>query len=262
MAGTQLTGPESPPTLGTRPTPVGPRSRLVCTDAVKLVKGKPVLGPPKTGTCEPIQFASIAALLEQLYELSGRPALTELIFPNVRGGLLDWDNFRTGVWYEALRRAGIAAAAKPGADGAFYPYMLRHIGVTTMLHTRRHNGDGGYTPVEVAKQFSHTAGTLFRVYADVLDDIQGVAGKTMDEVITRVPRSVWGPMPGNADYVDEWLTTAEAAELTGLSVGALGDRLRRGTLRGRQVSGRHEVTRFELGWAGYAPHTKPNGTDL
>jgi integrase len=236
----------------TQRTAAGPLPRLCCPEAVKLVNGKPEVGAPKTGTCEPLQFPTIARLLDQLYELRGRPDLTALVFPNARGGLLDWNNFRQGVWYRALHRAGIAAAAAPSAAGAFHPYILRHIGVTTMLHVRRDIGDGAYTPVEVAKQFSHTAQTLFRVYADVLDDIQGVAGNTMDEVLTATLRDVWGPMPGDPDYVDEWLTTVEAAERTGLSVSSIGDRLRRGTIRGRRVNGRYQVTRFELDWTGLA----------
>src|SRR5437016_1627812 len=73
----------------------------------------------------------------------------------------------------------------------------RHMGSRPCFMLAATTARGSYTPVEVAGQFSHTAQTLFRAYAKVLDDVHGVACNTMNEIISGVLRDAWGPMPGD-----------------------------------------------------------------
>ncbi|MBA2358740.1 MAG: hypothetical protein H0V84_09975 [Actinobacteria bacterium] len=223
---------------------------ITADEAVKDVGGHLLLGQPKTGRRVLYLFDAIAELLELVWQAQGEPDLDALVFSNCDGGLLDWGNWRDDVWYPALERAGLAATRATSAPGAFDPYLLRHIGATTMLHARRHHGKGNYSSQEVARQFGHSAQTLHSVYADIPEKMHGIAGLTIDKIIRRAWRQVWGPMPGDADYEENLLTTAEASVLTGIRVNALGGRLRRGTLPGERRGSRYLVSEFNLVWHG------------
>jgi len=223
---------------------------ITADEAVKDLGGYLLLGQPKTGPRVLYLFDAIAELLELIWRAQGEPGLDALVFPNCDGGLLDWGNWRHRVWYPALERAGFAATRATSAPGAFDPYLLRHIGATTMLHARRHDRPGNYSSPEVARQFGHSAQTLHSVYADIPEDMHGIAGLTIDEIIRRAWREVWGPMPGAPDYEDKLLTTARAMELTGLAVNSLGGRIVRGTLPAQRRGSRYLVSEFDLVWHG------------
>ena len=136
----------------------GPLEMLTVDSAVKDLAGHLIEGEPKTGAREPTLFAAIAKQLEAIYQLKGGGDLDALTFPNRNGGLLDWGNWRTEVWYPALYRGGISNGPTADARGAFRPYDLRHVGITVMLHAQRPEG-GTYSRHEVAKQFGHTVAT-------------------------------------------------------------------------------------------------------
>ncbi len=128
---------------------------------------------------------------------------------------------------------------------------MRHIGVTTMLAAARHDGaPGNYSAAEVARQFGNSPETLNRVYHHLPADPHRIAGKTMSEILHDVFRAVWGAMPGDSDYQEILLTTAEASALTGIAIGNIGDRARRGTLPATRVGNRYLISEFDLAWTG------------
>jgi hypothetical protein len=227
----------------------GPLALIHVDAAVKDLAGHLVEGEPKTGERDLYLFAAVGEQLERIYELAGAGDLNALTFPNENGGLLDWGNWRQQAWYPALHRSGIAEAAAPKAKGAFWPYILRHVGVTVMLHAERPEG-GTYSEREAARQFGHTVQTPDRVYADIPKDMHGIAGMTIDEIIRNARREIWGPMPGDADYQEIEYELLQAEELTGLSRTALAGRLQRGTLPGVKRDRKWYITRFDLQWHG------------
>jgi hypothetical protein len=232
----------------------GPRSHMLIKEAVKDLAGHLILGEPKTGLYEPVIWPAIAEQLERVYQAQGCPDLDALVVPNEKGTLIDWGNW-TRRWYRALYRAGIAEAAEPMANGAFDPYLCRHIGVVTMLHAERPAAVGGgtYSMYEVATHHGHTIETLNKVYAGIPKDLLGIAGKTMDEIIRAGRRQAWGPIPGDSDYEEILYTTVEASALTGVSVTALGSRCSRGDLPAVMVKNRYQISDHHLILAGLLP---------
>lgn len=206
--------------------------------AVKNLRGHLLEGEPKTGARDLYLFASIAEQLEAIYQLAGCPGLDDLTFPNELGGLLQWGNWRKNIWYPALHRAGIANGPGADADGAFYPYVLRHVGATLMLHAERPDG-GSYSELEVARQFGHTVGTLERVYAAIPKDLHGIAGLTIDEILRNARRHFHGPMPGDPDYEEIEYDLLQAADLTGIHHKALAARIQRGSIPGSRRRGKY-----------------------
>jgi hypothetical protein len=71
----------------------------------------------------------------------------------------------------------------------------------------------------------------------------------VDEIIHSARRAVWGPLPGDDDFVDERLSLLVAARETGLSAKALAARIARGTLPSRDGS----IRRFDLLSLGLLP---------
>lgn len=230
----------------------GPRQRLSIDAAVKDLAGHLLEGEPKTGERDLDLFPAIAEWLELLYQLQGCPDLDTLVIPNRNGGLLDWGNYRDDAWYPALHRAGLTDEPTSAAPGGFHPYLLRHVGVTLMTHAERPEG-GTYARDEVAYQFGHTVGTLDRVYARIPNDLHGIGGRTMDEIIRNARRHVWGPMPGDPDYEQIEYDLLEAAELTGVKHKALAARIQRGSILGSKRKGKYYVTEFDLTWHGFIP---------
>jgi integrase len=249
------------------------KKHLEIDEAVKEPWGHIEIGEPKTGVRDPYLWPAVAEQLERIYQAQGCPPLDTLVFPNANGDHLSWTNWREDVWYRALETAGIAtppagfSAAVEGEKlaqrqykrakwaGAFRPYDLRHCVASMMFHAVRpaEEGGGNYTPLEIARQLGHDVRTLLGVYADVMHDIHGVAGLTMDEIIRAARREVWGPLPGDPDFEDEWLTTVEVSQLTGIAVNALGARIQRGSLPAIKQGSRYLISRHELRWRGYLP---------
>ena len=228
----------------------GPKRFMTVSFAIKNVGGRLLLGEPKTGTREVYLFDAVAEQLERIYIAQGRPLLDSLVAPNIRGTFQDWGNWRDRYWYPALHRAGISDAPEAAAPRAFDPYLLRHILAGAMTHAVRPVLGGTYSRAEVARQLGHSVPTLDRVYADIPPDLHGIAGLTMDEIIRAARRDVFGPMPGETDFDDEFLTMHEAAGLTGIGHKSLAARIYRGTLPGREEGGRKLVSRFDLMWCG------------
>jgi len=233
----------------------GPRQLLHIDSSVKDLAGHLIEDEPKTGERDLYLIPAVAEWLELLYQLQDCPDLDSLNFPNRNGGLLDWGNFRSGVWYPALHRAGITDTPKASDPEAFYPYLLRHVGVTLMARAERPEG-GTYARDEVADQFGHTVPTLDRVYNHVLKNLDGVGGLTMDQIIRNARRHVWGPLPGDLDYQEDEYDLLEAAELTGKSRNALAAQIQRGSIPGTKRKCKLYVTKFDLAWHGLI------GTDL
>jgi len=234
-------------------TAVGPRSTISIEGALKDVRGRLMTGPTKNHEeRDAILWGVVAETLEQLYQMQGCPSLDSFVFPNRDGGYTRWDNFRERVFYESLYRAGISTAPEAGATGAFTPYQLRHAAATSMFHVVRPGGHAHgraalYSPMDIADHLGNTTQVLLDTYAKVSgEDIQKAGGTTMDELIRWARREVWGAMPGDADYLEEQLSLVDAAEMTGLSVKALGARARRGTLPASWGAGKYRVTRFNL----------------
>ncbi len=225
----------------------GPRPYILLREAVKDLGFALVTGEAKTGVHEPVLWPAIAEQLERVWQAQGRPGLDTLVCPNARGTFLDWGNWRRR-WYRALHISGIAEGPETDSPGAFEPYLCRHIAAVTMTHAQRpeHVGGGVYSRYEVARHLGHTVQTLDRVYADVPDDLLGIAGLTMDEIIRRARREQWGPIPGDTDYEETTYTIAEAAELTGRSVGAIGARVSRGALPANRENGLLRVSDHHL----------------
>ena len=46
-----------------------------------------------------------------------------------------------------------------------------------------------------------------------LQDLFGIAGMTMDEIVRAGRRAAWRPIPGDADYEEILYTTVEASQL-------------------------------------------------
>jgi hypothetical protein len=233
----------------------GPLKRIWIDAAVKDLAGHLLEGEPKTGERDLALFPAVAEWLELLYQLQGCPDLDTLVIPNRNGGLLDWGNYRDDAWYPALHRAGLSNDPTAAAAGAFYPYLLRHVGVTLMTHAQRPEG-GTYARDEVADQFGHTVGTLDRVYSRIPKDLHGIGGRTMDEIMRNARRHVYGPMPGDPDYEQIEYDLLEAAELTGIKHKALAARIQRGSIPCSKRKGKYYVTHFDLAWHGLIP-TRP-----
>jgi hypothetical protein len=252
----------------------GPREKIEIEEAVKNVAGHLFTGQPKTGTRELHLFAFVAFLLECLYQAQGEPGLSALAFPGVHGGLLQWGNWVSNVWYPALYRSGVARTL-PGderrypTDGidAFDPYLLRHVGVITMLHALALEQDGRparYSEPEVARQFGHTTATLSRVYGGIPQDMHRVRGKFMSEIFEQAWHEIWGPMPGEEGYEEVLLTTPQASALIAahaetdarfkpVSVNSLGGRIARGSLPALQSGSRYLLSEWNLAWHGLIP---------
>ena len=88
--------------------------------------------------------------------------------------------------------------------------------------------------------------TLDKVYADIPPDLLGIAGLTMDEIIRRARREVWGAAPGVPDYEEILYTTKEASQLTGVSVSALCARCQRGSLPAVIDGGKYYISDHSL----------------
>lgn len=233
----------------------GPHRFIKVRASLKALGPKVILGQAKTGIRDVYLFPAIAEQLERIYQAQGAPPLDSLVFPNAKGGYVDLNNWRTEIWYPTLKRAGFISEeheAKPKVPGAFHPYRLRHSCATLMPCATRPDevGGGPYQSGEVAQQLGHTVGTFEGVYAGILKDLHGVAGRTMDEIIRGARREVWGPLPGDPDFEDVELTTTEAAALTGLSIKSLNGRIARGSLPARKERGKHLVSRHALRWHG------------
>lgn len=226
----------------------GPIEYLRIPEALKDIRGHKLLGEPKTGKRRPMLWPALGEQLERVYQAQGCPGLDALVRPDSIGGYLDWGNWRQGQWYRALHRAGISNGAKPKSDGAFEPYLSRHVGICAMLHAIRppELGGGAYSRDEVARQYGHTVDTLNKVYADIPADLHGIAGLTVDQIIRRARREAWGPIPGDPDYEEILYTTTEAAKLTGISVNALCGRIKRGSLPAQRMNWRQLVSDHHL----------------
>jgi integrase len=252
------------------------KDHLEIEEAVKEPWGHIEVGDPKTGERDPYLPAAVAEQLERIYQAQGCPSLDALTFPNAFGAHLSWTNWRSDIWYPMLMDSGIAVPPEewtpPVKDGkilqrrqwgisqwtgAFRPYDLRHCVASMMFHARRHDGEGRYTVLEIANQLGHDPRTLLGVYAKVMHDINQVAGLTMDEIIRAARREVWGPLPGDPDFEDEWLTTDEASLLTGISVNALGNRIHRGAFPAEKRGSSHLISRHTLRWYGLIPLDTP-----
>lgn len=229
-----------------------PKRFMSVRSAIKDASGHLVEELPKTGVREIYLFDALAWQLERVYQAQGCPPLDALICPNERGTFQGWGNWRQNYWYDALHRAQLIPRPEAEAPGAFDPYLLRHILAGTMEHAVRPAewGGGTYSRRETARQLGHAVETLDRVYADVPADLHGIAGKTMDEIICEARRSVWGALPGDKNFEDEWFTLLEAERLTGIPHKNLCARIYRGSLPGRDRGARKVVSRFALRWCG------------
>jgi integrase len=252
----------------------GPKEKIWVEEAVKNIAGHLFTGEPKTGTRELHLFEFVASLLERLYQAQGEPGLAALVFPGLHGGLLQWGNWVHNIWYPALYRSGVAHTLdgderRYPTDGidAFDPYLLRHVGVTTMLHALVLDQDGRparYSEREVARQFGHTTATLSRVYGGIPQDMHRVRGKFMSEIFDQAWHEIWGPMPGEKDYEQVLLTTPQAFALIAahaendhrfkpVSVKSLGGRIARGSLPALQRGNRYLLSDWDLAWHGLIP---------
>jgi hypothetical protein len=226
----------------------GPLEYLHIEEALKDIRGHKLLGEPKTGKRRPILWPALAEQLERVYQAQGCPGLDALVRPDSIGGYLDWGNWRQWQWYPALERAGVSQGPNPTSKGAFEPYLSRHMGICAMLHAVRppQLGGGAYSRDEVARQYGHTVDTLNNVYADIPANLHGIAGLTVDGIIRHARREAWGPIPGDPDYEEVLYATTEAAELTGLSVNALGARVKRGYLPATRDGQRYRISDHSL----------------
>ena len=230
---------------------------------VKDVAGHLEDGPTKTHYArDAYLWQAVAESLEALYQAQGRPALDSLVFPNRKGTFMRWDQFRDRSFYGALVKAGLATPPASGplpgnGAGFFPPYRLRHVAASLMFHVRKPGG-GRYSPVEIADHMGHSTKVLLDTYAKVMSsDFHDVGEETMDQVIRRARRRVWGPLPGDEDFVDEQVTLLTAAqrmsatggELTLLSK-SLAARCYRGHLPYEKLDGKLYVYCFDLVWHG------------
>lgn len=230
-------------------TAICPRLDLIVEGAVKDLGSVLTTGGTKTGrTRTSFIFNSVRDSLDQLFKASGSD-LDTLVLPNVHGGYLRWDNFRTNSFYPALHRAGLAKTRSALSPGSFVPYRLRHLSVTLQFHARKADGSR-YDHPEIAYHHGNTIGVLLSRYTHVYRrDLHEAAGRTVDEIIHSARRAVWGPLPGDDDFVDERLSLLVAARETGLSAKALAARIARGTLPSRDGS----IRRFDLLSLGLLP---------
>ncbi|MEX2646442.1 MAG: tyrosine-type recombinase/integrase [Gaiellaceae bacterium] len=177
-------------------TPEGRRSHIHVAQAVKDVSGFLVLGPTKTRQARDVFLWSVVAEeLEALYQKQGCPSLASLVFPSssTEVAFMRFDNWRDRPWYQALHRAGFAAAPIPSAEGALDPYCLRHTCATLMLYAAKPGG-GHYTINEVARQLGHSPTLTLEVYGHIMDDDSEIAGKTIEEAIRDARRGVSAPL--------------------------------------------------------------------
>lgn len=233
--------------------PDGPHRFLTVEGTIVDAAGTLVPGPPKNGKPRDVPlWAPVAERLEALYQASGCPGLGALTIPNTRGGWLRWDNFRDRSFYTALAAGGIAARPEPRAAGAFPPYSGRHTLASLLFVARQEDEDARYPAPDIAQIMGHTLPVLLQTYTHVMKDVHGYAGKTISEIIRLATRQVWGPMPGDPDYVETRLTLAQAAQLTGISDKALAARAARGSLAARKERGLYVVTATDLVLSGLA----------
>lgn len=230
----------------------GMLDHIAVRGALKDIAGELEEGDTKThSNRDAITFPFIQAEFDDLYHGVGAPKLRARVFPNRSGGPLRWDNLRDRAWYRALHRGGIAEEPKAGAVGAFRPYLARHHAASALFHANRPEGQR-YAPAQIARSLGNTQQVLHDIYSHVLedDDVLGAGGRTIEQLALQTRRHVCGPLPGDPDFEVVEFTTVEASELTGLSVSALGERCRRGTLPSRQEGARYIVSEWDLLMAG------------
>jgi integrase len=117
---------------------------------------------------EPDLFKPVARELVELYFARGRPAASELVFPDSQGGHLRRQNWRRRVWIPALERVGVPY---------FRSYDLRHTCATLLLYE-------GRTINEVAEHLGHAdPGFTARTYAHVMRDAPRRRRITISEAI-------------------------------------------------------------------------------
>ncbi len=225
-------------------TPHGPRGFLVVERGIADLGGVFVEHQAtKTYVARsPVLWPAIIEELEALYELQGRPPLGARIFATATGSPLDFGNFRTRVWYPALAGAGLISEPQPTALGAIVPYSLRHTAATLLLNLQRHDTvePALYSHRWVADFLGNTTPTLQSTYEQVMGDIHGVAGLTMDEAIRQARARVWGVVPGGE--TDSSYSLQQASELTGVAPRQLWARGKRGTLATFTVDGQVRVS--------------------
>ena len=123
----------------------------------------------KSGRSRQIElFEPVACDLVDLYLAQNQPALDTLVFPNQRGGYLNYHNWRERTWRQAIDDAGL---------DYFRPYDLRHTCATLLIYS-------GWIVNEVAEQLGHNdPGFTARTYQHTFKNARKRRGVSIEAAI-------------------------------------------------------------------------------
>lgn len=134
----------------------------------RALSGKEISTTKSARAREPELFGPVAGELLELYLATGRPGLTELVFPAAKGGFILRQNWRRRTWQPALAAAGLTY---------FRPYDLRHTCATLLIYE-------GRTVNEIAEHLGHAdPGFTARTYQHVFKDARDRRGVTIEDAI-------------------------------------------------------------------------------
>jgi integrase len=152
---------------------------------VKLLKGKPVLAPPKGGKTREVPLPEVVAfaLAEHLRRyppvevtlpwrtLEGKPRTAALVFTTRERGPLVRRHYNVNIWKRALKESGVEPTRANGM------HALRHYYASVLL-------EDGVTVRALADYLGHVdPGFTLRVYAHLMPAAEGRARAAIDAVL-------------------------------------------------------------------------------
>lgn len=149
---------------------------------IKLVKGHPVLSPPKGGRERDVPLPDVVSVVLAEYlrafppvevtlpwrDLDGEPRKVAMVFTGDTGGPVNRNRYNLNVWKPALAAAGIEPSRSTGM------HQLRHHYASLLL-------DGGVSIRAVAQYLGHAdPGFTLRVYSHLMPDTEDRARAAID----------------------------------------------------------------------------------
>jgi integrase len=143
------------------------RRRVLISRQVKILKGSPILAPPKGGRDREVPLPDVVAVaISERMRL--HPARDGLVFTSREGGLLNRNYYNRHVWKPALRAAGVEPTRENGM------HALRHHYASVLL-------EGGVSIRALADYLGHAdPGFTLRTYAHLMPESENRARSVVD----------------------------------------------------------------------------------